>query len=57
VNGAIYVTDTSQFLETGKPITGVVGLYEMNERESVDVDTHFDLWLVRKIVKKWGRNV
>ncbi|MCS4047524.1 N-acylneuraminate cytidylyltransferase/CMP-N,N'-diacetyllegionaminic acid synthase [Salinibacter ruber] len=57
VNGAIYVTDTSQFLETGKPITGIVGLYEMSERESVDVDTHFDLWLVRKIVKKWGHNV
>ncbi len=50
INGAIYVTDVVQFLETQETITGTTKLYEMTERESVDVDTPFDLWLAEQIL-------
>lgn len=53
VNGAIYVTNVDQFMQTRETITGIVRLYEMSEWESVDIDTPFDLWAARKIIKDW----
>jgi len=52
-NGAIYVTNVDLFLQTEEPITGTTKLYEMTERESVDIDTPFDLWLAEQILTEW----
>ncbi|WP_280537343.1 acylneuraminate cytidylyltransferase family protein [Halopenitus sp. POP-27] len=53
INGAIYVTNVDQFLQTEETITGTTKLYEMAERESVDIDTPFDLWLAEQILMGW----
>ena len=53
INGAIYVTDVEQFLQTEETITGTTKMYEMTERESVDIDTPFDLWLAEQIITEW----
>jgi len=53
INGAIYVTDVKQFFQTEETITGTTKMYEMTERESVDIDTPFDLWLAEQILTKW----
>lgn len=52
-NGAIYVTDTDQFLVSEEITAGTTRLYEMGEVESVDTDTPFDLWLAEKILTEW----
>lgn len=54
INGAVYVTDVAKFMETEDTITGKTGIYEMSERESVDIDTPFDLWLAEQILSEWG---
>ena len=56
VNGAVYVTDVEQFLQTGETITGMTEIYEMTERESIDIDTPFDLWLAERILTEWETN-
>ncbi|EMA61289.1 N-acylneuraminate cytidylyltransferase [Halorubrum distributum JCM 13561] len=53
INGAVYVTDVAEFMETENIITGKTGIYEMSERESVDIDTPFDLWLAEQILSRW----
>jgi CMP-N-acetylneuraminic acid synthetase len=53
INGAIYVTNVDKFLRTEETITGTTKLYEMTERESVDIDTPFDLWLAEQIITEW----
>ncbi len=55
INGAIYITNVNQFLKTGKIIIGKTELYEMNEMNSIDIDTPFDLWLAEKIFRKKKR--
>jgi N-acylneuraminate cytidylyltransferase/CMP-N,N'-diacetyllegionaminic acid synthase len=54
INGAVYVTDVAEFMKTENTITGKTGIYEMSERESVDIDTPFDLWLAEQILSEWG---
>lgn len=56
VNGAVYVTDVDQFLQTGETITGMTEIYEMTERESIDIDTPFDLWLAEQLLTEWRTN-
>ncbi|SFR47141.1 acylneuraminate cytidylyltransferase family protein [Halorubrum sodomense] len=51
-NGAIYITKCSEFLKTGDIQAGKTILYTMPQKRSVDVDTHFDLWLVRKLIHR-----
>jgi len=53
INGAIYVTNADRFLQKGEIITGTTKLYEMMERESVDIDEPFDLWLAERILMEW----
>lgn len=55
-NGAIYVMNVEQFFRTEEIITGTTKLYEMTERESVDIDTPFDLWLAGQILMEWEPN-
>lgn len=52
-NGAIYITGVKQFLQTEEVITGTTKMYEMTERESVDIDTPFELWLAEQILMEW----
>jgi N-acylneuraminate cytidylyltransferase/CMP-N,N'-diacetyllegionaminic acid synthase len=56
VNGAIYVTDVEQFLQTGETIPGMTEIYEMTKWESIDIDTPFDLWLAEQILTEWDTN-
>jgi len=53
-NGAIYIADVEQFLAHGDLRGGTVGLSEMSERRSIDVDTEFDLWLAEQLVQHLG---
>ncbi|WP_049987348.1 acylneuraminate cytidylyltransferase family protein [Halobellus rufus] len=53
INGAIYVNGVEQFLQTKETIAGITKMYEMTERESVDIDTPFDLWLAEQILTEW----
>lgn len=48
-NGAIYIVNREHFVEHGELRGGTVGLFEMDERESIDIDTEFDLWLAEQI--------
>lgn len=54
-NGSIYITNVDQFLQAGETIAGKTGLYEMNEMNSIDIDTPFDLYLAEKIFRKKER--
>lgn len=56
VNGAVYVIDVEQFLKTEETITGITKIYEMAKRESIDIDTAFDLWLAEQILTEWKTN-
>jgi N-acylneuraminate cytidylyltransferase/CMP-N,N'-diacetyllegionaminic acid synthase len=50
-NGAIYITAVSAYLETTDFMAGRTELYEMRERDSVDIDTPFDLWLAEQLLQ------
>ena len=51
-NGAIYITKFSSFCKSQCRISGKIGLYEMPEDISIDIDTHEDLKLAEKILRK-----
>lgn len=51
-NGAIYICDTEHFLAEGELRSGTVGLFEMRERDSIDIDTEFDFWLAETIKRR-----
>lgn len=51
-NGAIYVTETLHFLDKGELRGGSISLFEMSERESVDIDTEFDFCLAETIIQR-----
>jgi N-acylneuraminate cytidylyltransferase/CMP-N,N'-diacetyllegionaminic acid synthase len=51
-NGSIYIIEGSEFLDSGNLQAEKTVLYTMPEKRSVDVDTHFDLWLVRKLIHR-----
>lgn len=51
--GAIYITDTEQFLETGDIRTGKTVLSVMDDHDAIDIDTSFDFWLAEQIMTEW----
>ena len=51
-NGAIYITKFSSFRKSQCRISGKIGLYEMPEEISIDIDTREDFELVGKMLKK-----
>jgi N-acylneuraminate cytidylyltransferase/CMP-N,N'-diacetyllegionaminic acid synthase len=51
-NGAIYVTETLHFLDKGELRVGSIGLFEMTESESIDIDTEFDFWLAETVKQR-----
>ena len=52
--GAIYITDTEQFLETGDIRTGNTVLSVMDDHDAIDIDTPFDFWLAEQIMIEWN---
>ena len=55
-NGAIYITKFSSFCKSQCRISGNIGLYEMPEEISIDIDTREDFELVGKMLKKQKQN-
>jgi CMP-N,N'-diacetyllegionaminic acid synthase len=50
-NGAIYITKYSLFKKNKNRISGKVGIFEMNENDSIDIDTTLDLLYAESILK------
>lgn len=50
-NGAFYVTTKHNFLKSNILQNGNVGFVVMKESESIDIDTHEDLELVKKMMR------
>ena len=50
-NGSIYVTKYSSFLKTKCRISGNIGIYEMTEEDSIEIDSPFDLLHAQLILK------
>ena len=51
-NGAIYITKYRAFKENKCRISGKIGIYEMPEEMSIDIDTKSDLLKANQIMKK-----
>ena len=49
-NGAIFIFDTKGFYINKNRLFGKIGFFEMEERQSVDLDTKKDLSLLKKII-------
>ena len=50
-NGSIYITKYSSFLKTKCRISGNIGIYEMTEEDSIEIDSPFDLLHAQLILK------
>lgn len=51
-NGAIYITKYRAFKKNKCRISGKIGMYEMPEEMSIDIDTKLDLLKANQIMKK-----
>ena len=51
-NGAIYITKYSLFKKTKCRISGKIGLYEMPEEQSIQIDSKFDLLFAKQVIKE-----
>ena len=49
-NGAIFIFNTRGFYINKNRLFGKIGFFEMEERQSVDLDTKKDLSLLKKII-------
>lgn len=50
-NGAIYITKYNAFKKSHCRISGKIGLFEMTQKTSIDIDTKFDLFEANKLIK------
>lgn len=50
-NGAIYITKYKAFKKSKCRISGKIGLYEMPEESSIEIDTKLDLMKANQIIK------
>ena len=50
--GKIYITKYDSFMKSKCRVSGNIGLYVMSEEMSVDIDTTFDMLLVKSIMEK-----
>lgn len=50
-NGAIYISKLSSFQNSKCRVSGKIGLYEMTESSSLQVDSKYDLFLIEQILK------
>jgi len=51
-NGAIYITKYSSFKKTNCRISGKIGLFEMPQELSYEVDSKNDLFIIEQILKR-----
>jgi CMP-N,N'-diacetyllegionaminic acid synthase len=49
-NGAIYITTYKVLFEENNRLGGKIGLYEMKEEESLEIDSTFDFWLCEQLL-------
>ena len=49
-NGAIFIFSTKGFYKNKNRLFGRIGFFEMEERQSIDLDTKKDLNLLKKII-------
>ena len=53
-NGALFVTKYSSFIKNASRMSGKIGIYEMPEELSYQIDSHHDKNLIKNIMKrKW----
>jgi len=50
-NGAIYITKYDSFRKSKCRVSGKLGLFIMNEEDSIDIDTSFDLLCAKSLLK------
>ena len=50
-NGAIYITKYKSFKKSHCRISGKIGLFEMEQKVSIDIDTKYDLLQASKLLK------
>lgn len=50
-NGSIYVTKYSSLKKFNSRVCGKIGLYEMTQPQSLEIDNHYDLFLAEHIIK------
>jgi N-acylneuraminate cytidylyltransferase len=51
-NGAIYITKYSAFKKSHCRISGKIGLFEMEQKVSIDIDTRSDLLKANQLLKQ-----
>jgi len=50
-NGAIYITKYNAFKKSHCRISGRIGLFKMQQKVSIDIDTKYDLLQANKFLK------
>ena len=50
-NGAIYITKNNQFDITNCRISGKIGVFQMSEEDSIEIDSLNDLFIAEQILK------
>ncbi len=51
-NGAFYVTSHDLFMANNHRWGGKVGVIEMTQEDSIQIDSEFQLWLIEQLLKK-----
>ena len=52
-NGSIYITKTKILLDESNRLGGNIGVFEMDDDESVDIDSITDLHIIEKLMKEF----
>lgn len=54
-NGAFYINSVKNILETGNRLSGKIGIYEMPEYTSFEIDEPDDWVIIEKLIKKYKK--
>ena len=52
-NGAIFIFNYKKFINYKVRMFGKIGCFLMKEKNSIEIDTPYDLMLAKSISKKW----
>lgn len=55
-NGSIYITKTEMLRETGSRLCGQITMFEMSERESLEIDTALEFDLAATLMEQGGNH-
>jgi CMP-N-acetylneuraminic acid synthetase len=50
-NGAIYITKYDSLKKFKSRVCGTVGVYEMSQKSSLEIDDLFDIYLAKQFLK------